>query len=177
MSYYSFLTLQSFCSGTNTKIRVKQAQESLAAAMNLSDNTGIVTSWADCYKNSTPNLNIKVKLQLQSQSLKSNIKLQSQTSNFDKISFHNVWRSIKTSLSTKGMVYKAFILKIKKRPRTDEWTDGRTNEWTDDRTSGRTDGRTEWHGHYLSCSSQLKRTWTNERTVTLSLLELLLQDW
>ena len=35
----------------------KQAQESLAAAMSLSDINGIVTSWADCYKNSTPNFN------------------------------------------------------------------------------------------------------------------------
>ena len=35
----------------------KQAQESLAAAMSLSDISGIVTSWADCYKNSTPNFN------------------------------------------------------------------------------------------------------------------------
>ena len=47
------------------------------------------------------------------------------------------------------MVYWAFILKIKKRPRTDDRTD--------ERTDGRTNGRTEWHCHYLSCSSQLKK--------------------
>ena len=50
----------------------KQAQESLAAAMSLS---GIITSWADCYK--TPNIAL-------------------QTSNFDKISLHTVCRTIRT---------------------------------------------------------------------------------
>ena len=39
---------------------IKQAQESLAAAMSLSDISGIVTSWADCYKNSTPNFNFSL---------------------------------------------------------------------------------------------------------------------
>ena len=39
-----------------------------------------------------------------------------------------------------------------KQQTTDERTDGRTNGRTDERT----DGRTEGHGHYLSCSSQLK---------------------
>ena len=39
---------------------VKQAQEFLAAAMSLSDISGIVTSWADCYKNSTPNFNFSL---------------------------------------------------------------------------------------------------------------------
>ena len=58
----------------------KQAQESLAAAMSLSS---IITSWADYYK--TPNNEL-------------------QTSNFEKISLHTVWRTIKTSLTTKGKV-------------------------------------------------------------------------
>ena len=58
----------------------KQAQESLAAAMSLS---AIITSWADCYK--TPNIEL-------------------QTSNFEKISLYTVWRTIKTSLTTNGMV-------------------------------------------------------------------------
>ena len=34
--------------------QIKQAQESLAAAMSLS---GIITSWADCYK--TPNIELQ----------------------------------------------------------------------------------------------------------------------
>ena len=55
----------------------------------------------------------------------SNIKRQSQTSNFDKLSLHNVWRSIKTLLSSKGKFYQAFKLKIKERPGTDERTNGR----------------------------------------------------
>ena len=38
----------------------KQAQESLAAAMSLSDISGIVTSWAHCYKNSTPIFNFSL---------------------------------------------------------------------------------------------------------------------
>ena len=36
---------------------IKQAQESLAAAMSLSDISGIGTSSADFYKNNTPTLN------------------------------------------------------------------------------------------------------------------------
>ena len=39
---------------------LKQAQESLADAMSLSDISGIVTSWADGYKNSTPNFNFGI---------------------------------------------------------------------------------------------------------------------
>ena len=38
----------------------KQAQESLAAVMSLGDISGIVTSWADFYKNSTPNFNFSL---------------------------------------------------------------------------------------------------------------------
>ena len=38
----------------------KQAQESLAAVMSLGDISGIVTSWADFYKNSTPNINFSL---------------------------------------------------------------------------------------------------------------------
>ena len=43
-----------------THTNTKQAQESLAAAMSLSDISGIVTSWADGYKNSTPNFNFGI---------------------------------------------------------------------------------------------------------------------
>ena len=38
----------------------KQAQESLVVAMSLRDISGIVTSWADCYKISNPNFNFSL---------------------------------------------------------------------------------------------------------------------
>ena len=44
------------------------------------------------------------------------------------------------------MVYWAFILKIKKRPRTDDRTDERTDKRTDERTDGRTDPHIEMRG-------------------------------
>ena len=46
---------------TDIVVSIKeQAQESLAAPMSLSDISDIVTSWTDCYKNSTPNFNFSL---------------------------------------------------------------------------------------------------------------------
>ena len=66
-----------------------------------------------------------VKLQLQSQTLISDIKLQSRTSNFDKLSLHNVWRSIKTSLRA----WSTRLLNLKSKKGLGR-TDGRTEKQT-----------------------------------------------
>jgi len=118
---------------SHIRFRVNIKCQLQKSALNISSKLQVQTSTSTAkvifkvnlklsLKSSTKsNFNFKVKLQLQNQTLMLNIKLQSQTSNFDKLSLHNVWRSVKTSSSTKYMVYWAFILKIKKGH---GWTDG-----------------------------------------------------
>ena len=118
---------------SHIRFRVNIKFQLQKSALNISSKLQIQTSTSTAkvifkvnfklsLKNSTKsNFNFKVKLQLQSQTLMSNIKLQSQTSDFDKLSLHNVWKVNEDIIKYKGK-----------------------------------DGRTEWHGHYMSCSSQLK---------------------